>query len=211
MSTAQDHESAARHHDRMRDESWERSGLDGAATQMAHGIQSGRERLAAEIAAAGGTAVFEAAFGLDGVILPARCVETRFGWAWLIKHGRDRAEWLNESTARDWVKRNAVQAERGFYVGRVRAAATAQLGGGGRGMGGMASVTAYAKPDRPDYWADCVVLDNGTVATRLDEIRAAYVRLISRHEERDVAAVDAVVEREFLRRMALAEQEETGG
>lgn len=203
MDSAEQYERAAQEHREAARESYERCDTDGFVSQWAHGMLESRAVLAAEIARNGGTAVFRALFDLEGTLLPAREVETRFGWAWVIERDGEPPLWFNPSKAVDWVKANRADAAKGFYVGTVRAAARVRLAGGGKGLAGALGVMAVTEPMERDFWRDAVAVDDGTVSVALDVLRARVANTMSRHEEREPGRVWGVVRREFERRMEL--------
>lgn len=151
------HVKAEREHLAKREESWERSGMDGALTQYAHGLMAQQERLAARIAEKGGMWEFPALFDLSGNLVPARQVSGRYGFSWRLLDANGRGiGWFNESQARKAENRRAAHARKGYYVGIVRVPAVSELDGGGVG-----TVTAIAKRTDNGWSPDAVIVDNG--------------------------------------------------
>lgn len=133
---------------------------DGFLTQWAHGINAQKDRLQAAITEGGGTAEFAALFDLDGNLIAAKYVETRFGYAWGIladddPHGRI-VRWVNASEAKKAKTARANDAKKGFYIGIVAAPAVADLHGGN-----ACTVTAYPKRTDGGFSRDVTIIDNG--------------------------------------------------
>ena len=206
--TAQELKARAAAHARAAGDSFERSDTDGALTQWAHGVNGERDLLASEIAENGGYHRFPALFDRNGALVHAREIETRHGWRWLITDPRDPngpGQWFRESGAKDWRKRLAFNASKGYFVGSVLLPAVAVTRGSGTGLSGACSVRAVAVPaNGPGDYTDYVILDNGSASVPAETIRAEYVRTISRHEERtDPDGVTARVINEQLARVDL--------
>lgn len=159
-ATVARHKATERHHITRREESWERSGMDGARTQYAHGLMAQEERLAARIAEKGGMWEFPALFDLSGNLVPARQVQGRYGYCWRLLDASGRGiGWFNESQARKAENRRNAHARKGFYVGTVLAPAVAELDGGGVG-----SVMAVAKRTDGGWNPNVTVVDSGREA-----------------------------------------------
>ena len=105
---------------RTRDESWERSDTDGYLSQWANGVMAARYRHLAEIAARGGYLDLPALFTLDGDLIIAREVNTRYGWRWVWTNDYGTSTWFNESSAQDPITRRRNNARKGVYLGTVR-------------------------------------------------------------------------------------------
>ncbi|QBI56818.1 hypothetical protein [Streptomonospora litoralis] len=113
--------------------SFERCDTDGFLSQWCAQRLGDELELQAAIEEAGGTAVFLAVFDLEGVLVPAKAVDTRYGPAWgLLPDDDPRGRftgWFRESQARDPATAKATDAKKGFFVGYVRAPARARLRG----------------------------------------------------------------------------------
>ncbi|MEU3686957.1 hypothetical protein [Streptomyces narbonensis] len=143
--------------DRKAYESFERCDTDGALSQWAWGVTAQKDRLEADILEAGGKAEFGALFDLDGNLVPAKEIETQFGWSWMLLDERGKcAGWFNASKARNEDTARKNNAKKGFYVGRVRVPAYAKLAGGN-----ICTVMAIKVRKDGGYSADAEVIDNG--------------------------------------------------
>jgi hypothetical protein len=145
--------------------SFQRCDTDGFASQAASQLMGRQHQLDADIAENGGVWEFDALFDLDGNMVAAKKVSTRYGPAWGIladddPHGQFVA-WFRESEAQDEARARKANARKGYYVGRVRAAAKARMGGGGKGMGGMATCYPYVARVDGGFSRDAEVVDNG--------------------------------------------------
>jgi hypothetical protein len=157
-TTADEHRAAAAAFTKAQHVSAERADeADGALSQWAHGINAAEHHLAARIAEAGGTWDFAALFDLDGNLVPAVHVDGQWGWSWKLLDARGRcAGWVSESKAKTEARRVAAHAAKGYYVGRVRVAAHAELAGGN-----IACVMPIVVRNDGGYSADAEIIDNG--------------------------------------------------
>lgn len=137
--------------------SYERCGTDGFVSQAAHGIMSNLERARAEVAADGGTAEFDAIFDLDGQVISTHRGHGQYGEYWVLNDEaaeRMGRRFVSQSFAQKDERRRAANRAKGFTVGTIRAAAYADThGNGGRGTGGMLSVTIVVLPVVADLLA----------------------------------------------------------
>lgn len=148
-------------------ESWERSDTDGFLSQWASGITARLYREQARITENGGRDEFSALFDLDGDLVPARLIETRYGTKWAVfatdedaqTYGANIIEWVNAYADTD--RKRANLAAKGYREGRVLARAKAKILGSGRGLSGAAS--AYVGRVRTDggFSREVEVLDDG--------------------------------------------------
>lgn len=160
------------------EESFQRCDTDGFLSQWASGLHSDLCRARADIAEQGGRCAFPALFNLQGELVAAKFIETRYGWAWGILPSDDPTgsfvSWFNPSNARSLKKMDAADARKGFYVGSVLAHAAAKMDGRGTGLSGSAWVARF----RTDggFSRDVEVLDNGTTirTTRPDPETGCY-------------------------------------
>lgn len=152
-------ESAAAH-DRAAQESFERCDTDGALSQWAHGLSGQKDRLQADIEESGGKAEFLALFDLEGNLVAAKLIDTRYGRAWGILESDDPrskiVKWFNPSEAMKAVTARRNDAKKGYFVGYVAAPAKAELRGGDL-------LTVSAVPVRLDggFSRDVEIVDNG--------------------------------------------------
>jgi hypothetical protein len=155
--TANQLRQSAADHDREAYESFERCDTDGFVSQWAHGVNAQLDRLRADIADNNGKWTFEALFDLDGNLIPAREVETRYGWAWMLLDENDRCTgWFNASHAKNPETRRRNDAKKGVYVGTIKAPAYAKLSGSN-----ACTVTAIVLPRPNPDPQDIVIVDNG--------------------------------------------------
>lgn len=132
--------------------SFERCDTDGFLSQWASGINANLDRAKADLLDAGGVADFPALFDLDGRLVPAKLVGTRYGVAWgLLPSDNPHSAfsgWFNPSAAEDPARARKANARKGYYVGAVAAPAGARIAASGRGLSGCAS--AYVQTYRTD-------------------------------------------------------------
>lgn len=162
------HQKAASDARQRAQDSFERSDTDGFLTQHSSDLTARLHERKAEIAANGGKAEFPALFDLDGNMVPAKLVNTRYGPAWGLLSDPDNLSseftgFVNPSLAKDENRAKANLEKKGYRVGKVSAPAGADLAApaGATGTSGMASV--YVKTFRTDggYSSDVEVLDTG--------------------------------------------------
>jgi hypothetical protein len=105
-------------------ESEERSDTDGFLSQWAANQMANRYHHLATLADRGWTWDYHALFDLDGNLVAAKYLETKYGYAWAILESDDPDSriigWFNESSAQDPARARATNARKGFYVGLVR-------------------------------------------------------------------------------------------
>lgn len=163
--SADEHRRLAREADQEAYESFARCDTDGFLSQWASGLSAQRHRLAAEIADRGGRHEFSALFDLEGNMVPAKLVSTRYGTSWGIlsdpddPHG-EISRWVGRSRAESLDKRRRAMEKKGYREGRVMARARADIVGHGHGLSGSAWVAAV----RTDggFSRDVDVVDDGT-------------------------------------------------
>lgn len=109
-------------------DSFERCDTDGFLSQWASGVMAGRYEGAAQILENGGCAEFIALFDLEGNLVPAKYMETRYGYAWaLLEVNEDESiqrivGWFNESRAKNEETARRNNEKKGYRLGKVRAA-----------------------------------------------------------------------------------------
>ena len=128
-------------------DSFDRCDTDGYATQAASDLNGRLYTRQAEIVEAGGVQEFPALFNLDGALVAAKGIRTRYGFAWgvLASDDPDAAivSWFNPSAAQDPARARKANARKGYYVGTVRAAGGSlgrRDGLRGHGVGGGGDV-----------------------------------------------------------------------
>ncbi|MBO2461586.1 hypothetical protein [Actinomadura violacea] len=154
---------AAAHHSAA-EESFERSGMDGALTQWAHGRMAGLDLLKADLAENGGKAMFPALFDTDGRLVPAKLITVNRGYDTddvfgLLPDDTGRGRftgWFNPSKAerKGVARRN--DAKKGYYVGYVMAPAKAELAGGN-----VCTVMPVTRRTDGGWSKDVEIVDNG--------------------------------------------------
>lgn len=165
--TAEEHRQWARDSARQAAESFERCDTDGFLSQWASGLTADLHRAKARIADAGGTSSFPALFDMDGNLVAAKLVDTRYRRSWMLLGDDDpngrAAGWFNPSKHSDPERRRANNAAKGFFVGKVAAPADAKLTSppGARGLGGATSVSVSVYRTDRGFSRDVTVLDNG--------------------------------------------------
>lgn len=136
LAQAEQYRNEARGNDRDAQESYERCDTDGFLSQWAHGQMANRYYRAADILEAGGCAEFVALFDLEGNLVPAKYIETRYGYSWaLLEVNEDESiqrivGWFNESKARNEETARKNNAKKGYALGTVRAACFMNLKNG---------------------------------------------------------------------------------
>lgn len=132
-------------------DSWERSDTDGFLSQHVSGLSSDKARLQGEIDDNGSRARFVALADLDGNLVAAKPISTRYGMAYGKLSDPDEPHsafdgYINLSKASDPEKQRKYLADRGYREVYVMAPAYADFSApsGARGMGGMLSVTTRA-------------------------------------------------------------------
>jgi hypothetical protein len=143
--------------------SFERCDTDGFLSQWASGLSAQKHRLAAEIAEDGGRHAFPALFDLEGKLVPAKLVNTRYGDSWAVLDSDDPhgevVQWVGRSRAEPVERRVKAMEKKGYREGLVMARAKADIVGTGHGLSG----SAWVAPVRTDggFSRDVVVIDNG--------------------------------------------------
>lgn len=100
-------------------ESWERSDTDGFLSQWAAGKVASDYDYIASIAERGGRSEFLALTDLDGNLLDARYIQTKYGWSWMIRNADGTTSWFNESHARSGEKRRKAHEAKGYRIVHV--------------------------------------------------------------------------------------------
>lgn len=164
--TAAEHRQKAAELSQEAQDSFDRSDTDGFLSQFASTVMSSKELLQASIVENGGKWEFQALFDLEGNLIPAKTFANQYrDTTWGILATEDPqssfVSYVSQSKARDNDKFVKNMAKKGYYVGTVEVPAYADLGGGGKGMGGMCSVHAVVRRTDGGFSADSVIVDNG--------------------------------------------------
>jgi hypothetical protein len=131
MTSATTLRTEAAQHEQDAADSFERCDTDGFLSQWASGCNAAKKRLQADIEENDGKAEVPALFDLDGNLIPAKLIDTRFGTAWGIFESWDDltgsgdiVRWVNAFPAR-----RSTLANKDVMEGRVMARAYADLRG----------------------------------------------------------------------------------
>jgi hypothetical protein len=100
-------------------DSFQRCDTDGFLSQWASDQMATRYDRLADIAANGGKSDFQALTDLEGNLMDARYIETRYGWSWAITT-QGGTVWFNESQARNGARRRAAHERKGYRIVTVR-------------------------------------------------------------------------------------------
>lgn len=145
-------------------DSYENSDTDGFVSQWASGINANLHATQARILENGGVSTFTALADLDGNLVPAKMVDTKFGLAWgVLSDPTDNDSsfetWVNRSKASTAAKRVAALEKKGYREVVVLAPARAQIIASGTGLSGAAS--AYVGIRRTDggFSPDAKIVD----------------------------------------------------
>lgn len=112
--------------ERRVNESWDRSDNDGFMSQWASGTMANEYRANARLAEQNGTWEFEALFDLEGNYVPAKRIESQYGWAYALLSADGRGRYLgfvNPSNAQKAETRRRNMEKKGYRFGVVRAKA----------------------------------------------------------------------------------------
>lgn len=149
-------------------DSWERSDTDGFVSQWASNITADELIMKAELIEAGGSYERDLLFDLDGNLVMAKEIETRYGWAWMIMDPDNpkgsALGFFNESKARKAETKIKNDAAKGYYVGRGRIKGYVKIFASGTGLSGAASARPGIAPWRDETTGGYVVteiIDNG--------------------------------------------------
>lgn len=140
---------------------------DGSATQWASGISSQKAVLQDQLEENNGTAVFPALFDLEGNLVAAKLIDTRFGESWALLDNDDARNssfigFFSSSKARSDIRRVLSDERKGYYVGEVRVpAGVGTRDNGGYGYSGATSVYAVIYRRDGGFSRDAEIVDNG--------------------------------------------------
>lgn len=165
---ADDLRAQARGNEREKYRSQEESDTDGFVSQWAHGITAQELLLKADLVESGGSYERDLLFDLDGNLVLAKEIETRYGWSWMILDPDNPTGpalgWFNESKAKDPERKRATDARKGYYVGRGMVKGYVKIIASGTGLSGAASAYPGILPWRDETTGAYVVteiIDNG--------------------------------------------------
>jgi hypothetical protein len=149
-------------------ESWERSDTDGFVSQWASNITHDELMLKADLIEAGGSYERDLLFDLQGNLVLAKEIETRYGWAWMILDPNNPTGpalgFFNESKAQKRETKIKNDARKGYYVGRGMVKGYVKIIASGTGLSGAASARPGVLPWRDETTGGYVVteiIDNG--------------------------------------------------
>lgn len=144
--------------------SWENSDTDGFISQWASNLGAEVNELEATIAENDGKSEFSALFDLEGNLIPAKLIKTRYGSAWALLETTDTdskfVDFFNPSRAQNEAQAVAKNAAKGYYVGTVLVEAGATIQSYGNGL--AAATTAHAVVYRKDggFSATAYIVNN---------------------------------------------------
>lgn len=163
--TADEYRAMSRRNAQESRDSFERCDTDGFLSQWANDLTARKYNALATLADDGGTVETSALFDLDGTMIAAKLIDTRYGVAWGIlatddPHGQIVA-WFNPSQAMDDTRARKANARKGYYIGTVRVRGAVTIAGSGKGLSGAAS--CYVTTVRADYGfsRDAIIIDSG--------------------------------------------------
>ena len=112
--TADEWRAMARNRRQKVTDSWDQSDTDGFMSQWAGGVMSVLYNFLADIALTGGKGRLRMLADLDGNLLDAKEVKTRYGYAWVVNKPDGSVEWFNESEAKSAKTRIKNNAAKGY-------------------------------------------------------------------------------------------------
>lgn len=149
-------------------DSWDRSDTDGFVSQWASGINARVHDANARIAENGGTAEFAALADLDGNLVPAKLISTRYGMSWGVLSDPEDPHssftgWVNTSKSDDVAKQKAYLEKKGYKEVRVLAPAKATIIASGTGLSGAAGAYVGIRRSDGGFSRDVTVLPDEAV------------------------------------------------
>lgn len=165
MTTAPEYRQMASETRQRVNDSYERSGSDGFVSQWAGGVTAREYELKAEITENGGKDVFPALFDLEGNLVPAKLIDTRYGRAWgLLPDDDPRGSftgWFSPSNAATESYRIRNNEKKGYYEGTVMAPAAVTIAASGRGLSGAMSARPISFRTDGGFSREVDIIDNG--------------------------------------------------
>lgn len=165
---ADDLRAQARGNEREKYRSQEESDTDGFVSQWANGIIASELLLKADLIESGGSYERDLLFDLEGNLILAKEIQTRYGWAWMILDPDNpkgsALGFFNESKAKNPATKIQNDAAKGYYVGRGMVKGYVKIIASGTGLSGAASAYPGILPWRDETTGGYVVteiIDNG--------------------------------------------------
>jgi hypothetical protein len=145
-------------------DSFERCDTDGFLSQWALGLTAQEKRAQARILENGGKSEFPALLDLEGNLVPAKLIDTRYGRKFAVfastedalAYGSNIIEWVNP-----FVRPKTLEVK-GYRLGRVLAKAKADIAGSGTGLAGAASCHVVVVRTDGGFDPDAEITDDGT-------------------------------------------------
>lgn len=148
--TADEHRQAAKDCYRREYESFERSDTDGFVSQWASNMTARMHEAKADLIDDGGLTQTRVLFDTEGNVASTHTGWSKYGQWWRLEDdaaGRYGKQFFSPSKASDPEKRHAADKRKGFTEGIVRVKGYVAMGGGGRGLSGMANAYVSTFPD----------------------------------------------------------------
>jgi len=165
MTTANEFREKAAQARQRSAESYLTSGSDGFVSQWAGDLSAREYDLKAEVAENDGRAPFPALFDLDGNLIAAKLINTRYGRAWgLLPDDNPRGSfsgWFSPSNAATDSYRVHNNAKKGYYEGTVMADAAVTISADGNGLSGAANAHPITFRRDGGFSRDVIIIDNG--------------------------------------------------
>ena len=155
-SKVQELKNQALAHRQEAQDSFDRCDTDGFLSQWAHGLNSSKCTLQAEIESNNGRASFPALFDLDENLIRAKLIDGRFGNCWALMNEKD--EFIGKFISA-FPKRVSTMERKGYREGTIDAPAYAAIVGKGTGLSGHAWTAVLRKPG--PFLEDVVITDTG--------------------------------------------------
>lgn len=153
LAQAEELEATSRRNEQEAADSFARCDTDGFLSQWASDRMASLRRLEARLLRQGGYAEHAALFDLDGNLVPAKLIGTRYGMAWMLldEDGRKTGKFVSA-----FPKRASTMERKGYREGSVLAESYAELVG-------QTHTSVHPVTLRKDRgWSrDVIVVDNG--------------------------------------------------
>lgn len=145
------------------------SDTDEAVLRLTDGVRERLHEAKEKIAANGGKAEFSALFDLEGNLVPAKYVNTMYGYSWGVLSDPDDpysgfTEWINESKSENPAYRAVDLEAKGYRVGTVKVPAAVKLDSPDDAASLSDAFTVYVNTFRTDggFSQDAEIVSNGT-------------------------------------------------
>ena len=167
MSGAEYRAAAKAQHDAA-EESFQRCDTDGFISQWASGLSAREDQALAQLADDGGLAEFPGLFDLEGNLVPAKLIDTRYGLKWavfgsaeeVLRPGSHILEWLTMPLL-DSPRSVKVLERKGYRQGLVKVPAGVTIHGSGKGLSGAASCSVAVVRLDKGFSPDAEIVWNG--------------------------------------------------